>query len=142
MIPTQKQAQRLTIETSARNLTIVIPAHPGHTQCETLVPVCGKKFVMVSQPRPPTDETSVHPFFSLRCKMKGCVFPASEPESGLCHCHNLQETEPRLFESLQPIFHVMEQAKFGSADSDFDDVHLRERRLRASLRKAFLEGGA
>ena len=66
-------------------------------------------------PRPPTLTYVTIPFVGPRCRVKGCVFPESELAEGRCHFHDLEDKEPALFESVQPILQVLSQAKFGLA---------------------------
>ena len=93
-------------------------------------------------PGPPTPMAAVTPPFNPRCKMKGCVFPASDLATGMCHCHDLQESEPEFFQSYQPILYVLQQAKFGISDPSMDDGHVRQRRALVLRRKASLKGVA
>ena len=67
-------------------------------------------------PRPPTPPHVTTFLVGPRCKIKACVFPESELAEGRCHFHDLEEREPALFESVQPILQVLAQAKFGLAE--------------------------
>ena len=93
-------------------------------------------------PRPPTPMVSAPLLFSLRCKIKGCVFPASNPATGMCHSHDLQEMEPEFFQSFQPILYVLQQAKFGEPDQPVGDGQRRGPRLLIARRKAAMKGAA
>ena len=109
-----------------------------------LAAATGEELEGLPLPRPPTREPAATPLYMPRCTTRGCVFPASDLQTGRCHSHDLQESEPALFESLQPILHVLAQAKFAlaSQDCELEDERRLQRRLKAALRRAFLEGGA
>lgn len=92
-------------------------------------------------PRPPTPGVTAPLLFSPRCKIKGCVFPASDLATGMCHSHDLEETEPEFFQTFQPILYVLQQAKYGIPDQSFEDQR-GERRLRVAHHKASMKGAA
>src|SRR5579859_4801928 len=92
-------------------------------------------------PRPPTPMVAAPLLFSLRCKIKGCVFPASDPATGMCHSHGRQEIEPEFFQSYQPILYVLQQAKFDISNQPSDDER-GERRLRVLRHKTAMKGAA
>ena len=72
-------------------------------------------------PRPPTPILAASLLLNPRCKIKACVFPASDLAAGMCHFHDLQEIEPELFQSFQPILYVLQQAKYGEPGQPVDD---------------------
>jgi len=79
-------------------------------------------------PRPPTPSVKAPALLSPRCKIKGCVFPASDLATGMCHAHDLQEIEPEFFESFQPILYVLQQGKYGIPDQSFENGQFHIRR--------------
>lgn len=93
-------------------------------------------------PRPPTAMGATTMLFSARCRIKGCVFPASDPATGMCHSHGRQEIEPEFFQSYQPILYVLQQGKYGIPDRSFDNAHFHKRRLLFRHRKAAKKGAA
>jgi len=80
--------------------------------------------------------------FPPRCCQKGCVFPGQPGAQGECAYHRRQTLEPRCFQSQQPSFLLLEQAKFGLPDSEPDDGRLRDRHRLAEQRVRFLLGEA
>jgi len=81
--------------------------------------------------------------FLPRCGQKGCVFPAQPGGDGQCAHHRRQCLEPGCFQSQQPSFLLLDQAKFGLPDSEPDDGRVRDRHRLASERVRFmLEDGA
>jgi len=88
------------------------PTKPEHS---TFLASENEKMEGIPLPRPPTHGYVTIPFLGPRCKIKGCVFPQSELAEGRCHFHDLEDREPALFESAQPILQVLSQAKFGLA---------------------------
>jgi hypothetical protein len=76
---------------------------------------------------------------SPRCSVKGCIFPATRGGGGQCLLHTLAEKEPKHFLSLQPSVLLLDQAKFGVPDADYDDSRARDRRRLAALRERFRE---
>ena len=142
MITTSREFRLLTAPSAPTSLAGGNPPHPSHLQRAPLFPLKLEKLEGLPLPRPPFCEPAPPPVFCPRCLIKGCVFPASEQATGMCRSHDLQESEPALFESLQPIRHVLEQARYGIAARSFDSDRERDRRLQASLRKVFQEGGA
>lgn len=93
-------------------------------------------------PRPPTPIVAAALLFNPRCKIKGCVFPASDLATGMCHSHDLEETEPEFFQTFQPILYVLQQGKYGIPDPSFDNAHFHKRRLFFRHRKAAKKGAA
>lgn len=85
---------------------------PEHS---TFFAIENKKMDGLPLPRPPTHRYTTIPFLGPRCRIKGCVFPESELAEGRCHFHDLEDREPALFESVQPILQVLSQAKFDLA---------------------------
>ena len=80
-------------------------------------------------PRPPSN----------RCQTKGCIFPVEDDHATHCPLHTLTEAEPKHFESLQPSLVLLEQAKFGLPDPEYEDTRARDRRRLADLRERQLE---
>jgi len=85
-------------------------------------------------PLPPTVMAS-----GPRCKVKGCIYPATELEAGLCLGHFCQDTEPQFFHSRQPSLRLLEAAVYGIATED-EERRIRLARRRTALRQAFLKG--
>ena len=63
-----------------------------------------------------------------RCSVKGCIFPAASAGGELCLIHHLTEQEPKLFLSVQPSMMCLDRAKYGIAESEYDDARARDRR--------------
>ena len=80
--------------------------------------------------------------FHPRCCQKACVFPAQPGGRGECAYHRLQSLEPACFQSLQPSFLLLDQAKFGLPDSEPDDARVRDRNRLAAERIRFMLGEA
>jgi len=80
--------------------------------------------------------------FLPRCCQKGCVFPAPPGGQGECAYHRRQSLEPDCFESQQPSFLLLDQAKFGLPDSEPDDGRVRDRHRLAEQRVQFMLGDA
>jgi hypothetical protein len=80
--------------------------------------------------------------FPSRCRQKACVFPAQRGGRGECAYHRRQSLEPDCFESLQPSFLLLDQAKFGLPDSEPDDGRVRDRHRLATERVEFMLGDA
>ena len=81
--------------------------------------------------------------FLPRCCQKGCVFPAQPGGDGECAYHRRQSLEPGCFQSQQPTFLLLDQAKFGLPDSEPDDGRIRDRhRLAAEHVRFMLEDAA
>ena len=78
--------------------------------------------------------------FLPRCCQKGCVFPAQPGGHGECAYHRRQSLEPDCFESQQPSFLLLDQAKFGLPDSEPDDERFRDRHRLAEERVQFMLG--
>ena len=76
--------------------------------------------------------------FLPRCCQKGCVFPAQAGADGECAYHLRQSLEPCCFQSQQPTFLLLDQAKFGLPDSEPDDGRVRDRHRLASERVRFM----
>jgi hypothetical protein len=53
-----------------------------------------------------------------RCSERGCVFPASLADSGMCLYHHRLQSEPQLFRSYQPTRLVVEQAQHAVQAAD------------------------
>ncbi|MHB8654124.1 MAG: hypothetical protein ACYDA9_09620 [Terriglobia bacterium] len=92
-------------------------------------------------PRPPTAVGPITMLCSARCIIKGCVFPASDPATGMCHSHGRQEIEPEFFQSYQPILYVLQQAKFDISNQPSDGER-GARRLRALRHQTAMKGAA
>ena len=80
--------------------------------------------------------------FLPRCCQKACVFPALPGARGECAYHRRQSLEPGCFQSVQPSFLLLDQAKFGLPDSEPDDGRVRDRRRLAAERMRFMLGDA
>jgi len=80
--------------------------------------------------------------FLPRCRHKACVFPAQPGGCGECLYHRRQTLEPGCFESQQPSFLLLDQAKFGLPDSEPDDERFRDRHRLAAERARFMLGDA
>ena len=80
--------------------------------------------------------------FLPRCCQKGCVFPAQRGGDGECAYHRLQSLEPACFQSQQPTFLLLDQAKFGLPDDEPDDGRVRDRHRMAEERVEFMLGDA
>lgn len=76
--------------------------------------------------------------FLPRCCQKGCVFPTQPGADGECAYHRLQSLEPACFQSLQPSFLLLDQAKFGLPDSEPDDGRVRDRHRLATEHVRFM----
>ncbi|HEV2351031.1 MAG TPA: hypothetical protein VG028_14415 [Terriglobia bacterium] len=92
-----------------------------------------------SGPPPPGLPAGLAP--GARCKVKGCIYPATQAEAGMCLCHFHQEEEPRFFQSRQPSLRMLEIARYGLTTED-EDNRLRRKRQAMELRQAFLKGMA
>lgn len=66
-----------------------------------------------------------------RCSVKGCIFPAASARGTLCLIHDLTEREPKHFLSVQPSTMCLDRAKYGVAESEYDDSRARDRRTLA-----------
>jgi hypothetical protein len=86
-----------------------------------------------SQPRVPRGE-----LFLPRCCRKACVFPAQPGGRGECAFHRREWLEPDCFQSQQPSFLLLDQAKFGLPDSEPDDSRFRDRHRLAAERVRFI----
>jgi hypothetical protein len=80
--------------------------------------------------------------FLPRCCQKGCVFPAQRGGHGECAYHRRQFLEPDCFQSQQPTFLLLDQAKFGLPDSEPDDSRVRDRHRLAEERVRLMLGDA
>ena len=78
--------------------------------------------------------------FLPRCCQKGCVFPAQPEGDGECAYHRRQSLEPDCFQSQQPTFLLLDQARFGLPDSEPDDERFRDRHRLAEERFQFMLG--
>ena len=74
-----------------------------------------------------------------RCRVKGCIFPAASARTGRCLVHDRAEKEPKHFLSVQPSILLVDRAKFGIPDPDYEDLRARDRRRLAALRERFRE---
>jgi hypothetical protein len=83
--------------------------------------------------------TQIPPIPSIRtmarCREKGCIFPVLVPGETKCAHHQLEESEPKHFLSLQPTNFLLAQAKFGLPDHDYDYSRNRDRRRLAAQRE-------
>jgi hypothetical protein len=80
--------------------------------------------------------------FLPRCCEKACVFPAQPGGHGECAYHRRQSLEPGCFQSQQPSFLLLDQAKFGLPDDEPDDERVRDRHRLAEERRRFMLGDA
>jgi hypothetical protein len=80
------------------------------------------------------------PLPSLRCSVKGCVFPAPIPGYTKCRYHTLLQSEGELFESRQPTLLMSRQMPFGLSDEEPDDSRQQDRKRQAAEREEFLMG--
>ena len=80
--------------------------------------------------------------FLPRCCQKGCVFPAQPEGDGECAYHRRQSLEPDCFQSQQPSFLLLDQAKFGLPDTEPDDERFRDWHRLAEERFQFMLGEA
>lgn len=80
-------------------------------------------------------------FSTTRCAEKGCVFPATSPESGKCTYHTRQQQEPVLFRSHQPTGLFLDPARMTPADKEYDVDRKRDRRRMAELWEQFQTDG-
>jgi hypothetical protein len=80
--------------------------------------------------------------FLPRCCQKACVFPAQPGGDGECAYHRRQSLEPDCFQSQQPSFLLLDQAKFGLPDDEPDDGRVRDRHRLAEERVQFMLGDA
>ena len=80
--------------------------------------------------------------FLPRCCQKGCVFPAQPGPHGECAYHRRQSLEPGCFQSQQPSFLLLDQAKFGLPDAEPDDSRVRDRHRLATERLQMLGDAA
>lgn len=80
-------------------------------------------------------------FSSPRCEEKGCVFPASSPDSGKCSYHTRQQEEPVLFCSHQPTGLLLDPSRTGPAEKEYDSSRKRDRRRMAAIWEQFQGDG-
>jgi hypothetical protein len=73
-----------------------------------------------------------------RCSRKGCVFPAQRGGHGECEHHHLESLEPACFESQQPTYLLLDQARFGLPDTEPDDGRVQDRHRLAEERVRFM----
>ena len=124
-------------------LRVVVPAPPPRASHPLSSAVS-------RSPRPlePPASLRAHPavlrreLFLPRCCRKGCVFPAQPDGDGECAYHRRQTLEPGCFQSQQPSFLLLDQAKFGLPDSEPDDERLRDRHRLAEQRVRLMLGDA
>jgi hypothetical protein len=90
---------------------------------------------------PPPPSLALAILLGARCKVKGCIYPATEVEAGMCLCHFHMELEPKFFQSRQPSLRMLEIAKYGMT-TEWEDDRIRQRRQALELRRAFLKGMA
>ena len=79
-------------------------------------------------------------FYTARCSEKGCVFPASSPDSGKCSYHLHQQEEPALFCSHQPTGLLLDPAR-APAEKEYDGSRKRDRRRMAAIWEKFQSDG-
>jgi hypothetical protein len=103
------------------------PTSPSRSSFRRPVGACGSS----SQAAEPSE--------CSRCRVKGCIFPATRLSPGKCLLHYLEECEPGFFLSCQPTMLLLDRAKFGLPDVEGDDWRARDRRRLAALREKFWE---
>ena len=134
---------------SAHHLHVVHPRGvPPHTIVPLLLgagPVFSVEGPKVGNLGPPYFELQKQPTqvakpHSVRCREKGCIFPAVCEESGKCLHHYRQEREPAMYHSKQPTWAAMEQGKFVDLGNEltFGSREADRRRFDAE-RETFLE---
>jgi hypothetical protein len=89
---------------------------------------------------PPPSSTAPIPR-GTRCKIKGCIYPATEVEAGLCLCHAHMEEEPQFFQSRQPSLRLQEAAIYGLTTQN-EDIRIQRLRDLMAMRQLFLKGVA
>jgi len=77
-------------------------------------------------------------FFLPRCCRKGCVFPAQPGARGECAYHRRELLEPGCFQSQQPSFLLLDQARFGLPDCEPEDGRVQDRHRLAAERVRFM----
>ena len=88
----------------------------------------------------PPAASVVRPFAEVaRCSVKGCIFPARGSKDKRCAHHLLADREPKMFLSLQPSSFLLDQAKFGLPDPDYDYSRARDRSRLAAQRERLWE---
>jgi len=96
-----------------------------------------------AQPASEAAPTEIAPALSgRRCRTRGCVFPARDVTTGLCRLHLLQDHEPKLFQSFQPILRVLLLARYNVTGLELEDYRAQQQIIRAEVREAFLRGVA
>jgi len=78
--------------------------------------------------------------YSPRCSHKACVFPAQPGAHGECAYHRRQAVDPGCFQSLQPSYLLLDQARFGLPDTEPDDGRVQDRNRLAAERVRFMLG--
>jgi len=84
--------------------------------------------------------TSQKNLFLPRCSERACVFPAQPGGRGECAYHRRQALEPSSFQSLQPSYLLLDQAKFGLPDTEPEDGRVQDRHRLAAERVRFILG--
>lgn len=125
MIRTQGSAPPSNLKDPARQERSKPGAIPPHAAVAAL-PLSFRHSVG-STPAPSGDRPVLEIPFP-RCSVKGCIFPAASAGGRLCLIHDLTEKEPKHFLSVQPSTLCLERAKYGIAESDYDDARARDRR--------------
>lgn len=90
-------------------------------------------------PGPAPSREAITAVEDVRCREKGCVFPALENGSGLCLSHQRQELEPDHFGSTQPTWFVLHQSS-GPDDDASLWAQSRDRHRLAAQSRAFQQG--
>jgi hypothetical protein len=80
-------------------------------------------------------------FPAARCSEKGCVFPASSPDSGKCSYHMHQQEEPVLFRSHQPTGLLLDPARTAPVEKEYHGSRKRDRRRMAVIWEQFQSDG-
>ncbi len=82
---------------------------------------------------PARGQTRVTP--SIRCAVRGCIFPAGAGNPPTCIYHQRELSEPKMFETQQPSQLILGRAKFGLPDTEPGDFRLRARWQRGKRRE-------
>jgi len=137
----QSENSRDAVELSPSRSCVLYPASPRRASQRLHRAAAGVRSPLESRTslraRP-----GVAGLFLPRCCKKACVFPAQPGGCGECTYHRRQSLEPDCFQSLQPSFLLLDQAKFGLPDSEPDDGRVRDRHRLAAERVQFMLGDA
>ena len=124
-----------------------VPPQPSPLSGSGLaVQPCFEPAPVISRPAPapiaPTVEKArsadPEPCPSLRCSVKGCVFPVPAEEHAECRYHELLQSEGKFFESRQTSDLLSLYQPFGIPDYEPDDSRQQDRKRQAAERQEFL----